>query len=177
MKLVMDTQIRLTTFTTNLRKKIFLDTLENTTTYFELNDTTIFIWDYMGILDNEKVFNSFCIIDNIVILLDSEIQLYEAYRDGKRFDHPIFNDLVKWIKIKYGKDKKRLLRKMKLFREDLLEHNLESKYYRGIFSDRFSVTMRGQEILMASWNEKDDTKLLGFEENFSFFLKLCKLVL
>lgn len=176
MKLVMDTQVRLTEFKSYLKKESFLESLEEDN-YIELNDTMVFIWDYLGVLDNERVFNSFCIIDDIIILLDSETQLYEAYRNGVSFDHVIFKDIVHWIKIKYDGDKKRLLKKMNKFREDLLDHNLKAEYYRGIFSDKFSIFMRNRELLISSWNSSDDKKLLGLEENFSFFLKTCKLIL
>jgi hypothetical protein len=37
--------------------------------------------------------------------------------------------------------------------------------------------MKGKELLLPAWNKDDDITLLGMEENFSFFLKLCKLVL
>ena len=176
MRLVMDTQIRLTEFKNSLGKNIFLDSLEEDN-YIELNETTLFIWDYKGVLNNEKVFNSFCIIEDIIILLDSETQLYEAYRKGIKFDHIIFKDIAHWVKIKYEKDNKRLLKKMRKFREDLLDHNLSPDYYRGIFSDKFSIFMKDRELLISSWNPKDDKKLLGLEENFSFFLKACRLIL
>jgi len=109
--------------------------------------------------------------------MDSETQLYEAFRDGIRFDHAIFKDLIHWVKIKYDNDKKRLLSKMKKFREDLLDYNLKATYYRGIFSDKFSIFINDRELLIMSWNSKDDKKILGLEENFSFFLKICKLIL
>lgn len=176
MRLVTDTQIRLTEFKNPLKKKIFLESLEGDN-FISLNDTMIFIWDYLEILDNEKVFNAFCIIDNITILLDSESQEYEAYRDGIRFDHPLFKDIAHWVKIKYDNDKRRLLRRMRKFREDLLYYNLKAEYYRGIYSDKFSVFIKNKELLVISWNLKNDKKLLGLEENFSFFLKACKLIL
>jgi len=176
MKLVMDTQVRLTEFKSSLKKDIFLESLDSDN-YIELNDTMIFIWDYLDELDNERVFNSFCIIDDITILLDSETQSYEAYRDGIRFDHAIFKDMAHWIKIKYDGDKKRLLKKMSKFREDLLNHNLKAIYYRGIFSDKFSIYINNKELLISAWNNNDDKNILGLEENFSFFLKTCKLIL
>jgi hypothetical protein len=148
MKLVMDTQVRLTEFKTPLKKKIFIESLKTKNNYIELNDKTLFIWDYLGVLDNERVFDSFCQIDNITILLDTETQIFEAYRDGVKIDHVIFNDIMKWIKIKHDNDKRRLLRKMKKFREDFLDHKLKYTYYRGIFSDRFSVFMKGKELLL-----------------------------
>jgi len=66
---------------------------------------------------------------------------------------------------------------MKKFREDLLERSLKATYYRGIFSDKFSVYINGKELLVTSWDTKNDKKLLGIEETFSFFLKACKLIL
>lgn len=176
MKLVMDTQVRLTEFKNSLKKNTFIESLDDDN-YIEINETMLFVWDYLGILDNERVFDSFCLVDNIIILIDSETQIFEAYRDGKKIDHIIFSDIIKWIKIKHDNDKKRLLRKMRKFREDLLDHKLKYTYYRGIFSDKFSVFMKGKEILLPSWNSKDDINLLGLEENFSFFLKACKLIL
>jgi hypothetical protein len=177
MKLVMDTQVRLTEFKTSMKKKAFIDSLKTKNNYIELNDTTIFIWDHLGMLDNEKVFDSFCQIDNITLLLDSETQVFEVYRDGMKFDHVIFKEVSKWIKIKHDGDKRRLLRKMKKFREDFLDLKLNYTYYRGILSDKFSIFMKGKELLLPSWSKKDDINLLGIEENFSFFLKVCKLVL
>ena len=176
MRLVMDTQVRLTRFTTTLKKDTFVETL-NSDNYVVINDNLIFIWNYPGILDNERVFNSFCIIDNIIILLDSESQMYEAYRDGIKYDHIMFKDIARWIKIKYDDDGRRLLRRMNKFRKELLGHDLKAIYYRGIFSDKFSVFLKERELLVTSWNDRDDTKLLGMEENFSFFLKTCKLIL
>ena len=177
MRIVMNTQVRLTEFKTSLARDIFIESLKTDKNYIILNDNSIFIWDYLNVLENERVFNSFCIIDNITLLVDSETQTYEAYRDGRRFDHIIFKDMTRWIKIKYDKDNRRLLRKMKLFRENLLNHELESLYYRGIYSDRFSIMIKDREVLIISWNSADDNKLLGVEENFSFFLKICKLIL
>jgi hypothetical protein len=66
---------------------------------------------------------------------------------------------------------------MRKFREDLLERNLKAEYYRGIFSDRFSILMNDKELLVVAWNPKDDKKILGYEENFSFFIKTCKIIL
>jgi hypothetical protein len=149
MRLVMDTQVRLTDFKSSLKRDMFIESLDNDN-YIVLNDTMIFIWDYLGILKSEKVFNSFCVIDNITILLDSETQLYEAYRDGIKFDHIIFKDIVRWIKIKYNKNGRRLLSKMKKFREDMLGHNLSALYYRGIYSDKFSISMNSRELLITS---------------------------
>jgi hypothetical protein len=37
--------------------------------------------------------------------------------------------------------------------------------------------MNSRELLITSWNDTDDKNRLGLEENFSFFLKTCKLVL
>jgi hypothetical protein len=176
MRLVMDTQIRLTEFKNSLKKDAFVESLSNDN-HIILNDKSVFLWDYPNKLDNEKVFNSFCIIDNITIFLDSETQLYEAYKDGVKFDHEMFKDIARWIKIKYDDDKKRLLSKMRKFREELLNHSLNPLYYRGIFSDRFTVFINDKEVLLPSWDNKNDKKMLGVDENFSFFLKVCKLIL
>ena len=150
MRLVMDTQVRLTEFKNTLKRDMFLKSLKTDNNYIILNDTMIFIWDYLNVLNNERVFNSFCIIDNIILLADSETQIYEAYRDGKKFDHIIFKDMTRWIKIKYDKDNRRLLRKMKIFRESLLKHKLKALYYRGMYSDKFSVLIKNREVLLIS---------------------------
>jgi len=176
MRLVMNTQIRLTEFKNSLKKDTFLESLTDDN-HIVINDKALFLWNYPNKLDNERVFNSFCIIDNIIMLMDSETQIYEVYKDGTRFEHEIFKDIIRWVKIKYEGDKKRLLYKMRKFREDLLSHDLSPAYYRGIFSNRFTVFINDKEILLPSWDDKNDKKILGVDENFSFFLKLCKLIL
>lgn len=177
MKIVVDSQVRLTSFPNKLTTEAFIKKMPKGSEYTEVNDTLIFVWNYPGRLDNEKIFNSYIIMNNIIILMDSETQDYISFRDGDPYDHAIFKDISRWVKIKYDRDKKRLLRTVSRFRKNFLAKKLKSEYYRGIYSDRFSINFEGTEYLSIVWSDDGDVNLLGLEENFSFFIRVCKLIL
>lgn len=177
MKIVIDTQVRVAFFEDKLQQSKLLKKIKNKDNYIVINDSVVAVLKYNNKLDNEKVFNSYLIIDDIIIFIDLETRNYIAFRDGKEHNHRIFEEITKWVRMNYKKEKTRLLESMKIFREKLLNHKLTHQYYLGIHSDMFSVNMRDGEHLIQTWNQRHNKNILGVDENFSFFLKVCKLVL
>ena len=175
MKVILDRQIRVTTMSNVLEKdKLVKDLKDN---YIDINDTTIALWKYNKKLKNEQVFNSYMVIDNIIMFIDLESRNYLAFRDGEAYDHKIFNEVTKWIRMKYKDEKTRLLNSMKSFRSKLLGNKLGYEYYIGVYSDMFSVILNGKEHLIHTWNPKHNKSIIKVDENFSFFLKVCKLII
>lgn len=179
MKIVIGNQFRLTNFHSKIHKEVFLSKLKNKKDHIDLNDTTVVIWNYKKELDNEKLFNAYISINNIYIFIDLETAEYLSFRDGNPYNHVMFTNIVSWIRMKYNKQFNRLLENMKMFRENLINKELDYTYYQGIFSDTFAVRTGGRELLVREWNSNDKRKksLLEVDENFSFFLKVCKLVI